>query len=235
MRGPDWASDQASEVRRVVVAVVVTVPVIVLVAAVVAALPPPLSRHRRCRPCRRRPTMSDRPRPPAPNHIPLPPPPSFPSFGLVATPDDGASPYLQFHTAPSSPFSDLASPHSPALAFYTPPTSPRTDQPAPVRSTTPPVLQITIPQGPPLQPVPDPTDDPFPTADIPIDLALDDEGLSTLEKTYLFSRSKAIFHRVFIAHALPSFLEQVSPQEAIEYVLPLLSGLAMDEGAYSSP
>lgn len=179
--------------------------------------------------------MSDRPRPPAPNHIPLPPPPTFPSFGLVVTPDDGASPYLQFHTAPSSPFSDLASPHSPALAFYTPPSSPRTDQPAPARSTTPPVLQITIPQGPPLQPVPDPTDDPFPTADIPIDLALDDEGLSTLEKTYLFSRSKAIFHRVFIAHALPSFLEQVSPQEAIEYVLPLLSGLAMDEGAYSSP
>ncbi|KAF9456525.1 armadillo-type protein [Collybia nuda] len=173
--------------------------------------------------------MSDHPRPPAPNHIPLPPPPTFSSFGLVATPDDGASPYLQFHTAPSSPFSELASPHSPGLAFYTPPTSPRADQPAPARSITPPVLQITIPQGPPLQPIPGPTDDPFPTADIPIDLALDDEGLSTLEKIYLFSRSKAIFHRVFIAHALPSFLEQVSPQEAIEYVLPLLSGLAMDE------
>jgi hypothetical protein len=31
-------------------------------------------------------------------------------------------------------------------------------------------------------------------------------------------------------HALPSFLDQISPLEAVEYVLPLLSGLAMDPG-----
>lgn len=89
---------------------------------------------------------------------------------------------------------------------------------------------------------PDPpihTDDPFPIVmDVAIDLALDDEGLTTLEKIYLYSRSRAAFHRVFIAHALPAYLTHVSPQEAVEYVLPLLSGLAMDDGhtlSLSSP
>ncbi|KAI0050916.1 ARM repeat-containing protein, partial [Auriscalpium vulgare] len=57
----------------------------------------------------------------------------------------------------------------------------------------------------------------------------DDEGLSTLEKIYLFSRSQANFHKVFITHAMPSILPQVSAVEAVEYVLPLLNGLAMDE------
>ncbi|KIM49226.1 hypothetical protein M413DRAFT_21488 [Hebeloma cylindrosporum] len=74
------------------------------------------------------------------------------------------------------------------------------------------------------------TDDPFPPpSDIAIDLAIDDDGLSTLEKIYLYSRSKAAFHRVFIVHALPAYLHNVTPQEAVEYVLPLLSGLAMDD------
>ena len=76
------------------------------------------------------------------------------------------------------------------------------------------------------------TDDPFPPpSDFAIDLAIDDDGLTTLEKIYLYSRSKAAFHRVFIAHALPTYLHNVSPQEAVEYVLPLLSGLAMDDGS----
>ncbi|GJE95198.1 ARM repeat-containing protein [Phanerochaete sordida] len=77
----------------------------------------------------------------------------------------------------------------------------------------------------------------------------DSEGLSALEKIYLFSRSRAGFQRVFIAHALPSYLrhrresgpdrteedeggleaDEISPAEAVEYVLPLLNGLAMDE------
>ncbi|KAI0093538.1 armadillo-type protein [Irpex rosettiformis] len=83
------------------------------------------------------------------------------------------------------------------------------------------------------------------------------EGLSTLEKIYLFSRSRAGFQRVFIAHALPGFLQsgfsrhkpmtgntsedasaqnespnevdEIAPAEAVEYVLPLLNGLAMDD------
>lgn len=76
---------------------------------------------------------------------------------------------------------------------------------------------------------PPPTDIPFPSSDFLLHLPLDDDALTTLEKIYLFSRSKATFHRIFIAHALPSYLNTVSPQDAVEYVLPLLSGLAMDE------
>ena len=110
----------------------------------------------------------------------------------------------------------------------------------------------------------------------------DAEGLSTLERIYLFSRSRASFQRVFIAHALPGYLrtafredqvvhleeaattpsendegaesqehvdadvnaaetgahtttspdaDVITPAEAVEYVLPLLNGLAMDDGA----
>jgi len=83
---------------------------------------------------------------------------------------------------------------------------------------------------------PDHTDDPFPIVmDVALDLALDDEGLTTLEKIYLYSRSRTAFHRVFIAHALPAYLTHVTPQEAVEYVLPLLSGLAMDDGCSLVP
>lgn len=65
--------------------------------------------------------------------------------------------------------------------------------------------------------------------DVALDLALDDEGLTILEKIYLYSRSRAAFHRIFITHALPAYLTHVTSQEAVEYVLPLLSGLAMDD------
>ncbi|KAG6818201.1 hypothetical protein H0H87_000106 [Tephrocybe sp. NHM501043] len=109
-----------------------------------------------------------------------------------------------YYTAPSSPFE-----------FYTPPTSPL---PGPAQ---PPALHIAIP-----------TDDPFPEpADVPADLALDDAGLSTLEKIYLFARSKAAFHRIYISHALPDLLHHVASQDAVDYVLPLLESLATDEGA----
>lgn len=83
------------------------------------------------------------------------------------------------------------------------------------------------------------------------DLAeIDTEGLSALEKIYLFSRSSAGFHRVYITKALSGYLsasgsavasssssqqgeedlDRITPAEAVEYVLPLLSTLAMDEG-----
>lgn len=106
--------------------------------------------------------------------------------------------------------------------------------PPPDWSADPPSLYFS----PPTSPLPSPpsdddlADDRFPPpSDIAIDLAIDDDGLSTLEKIYLYSRSKAAFHRVFIAHALPTYLQNVTPQEAVEYVLPLLSGLAMDDGS----
>lgn len=100
--------------------------------------------------------------------------------------------------------------------------------------SNPPSIPISVPQISPKSketPTRDSqTDDAFPVAiDVAMDLVLDDEGLSPLEKIYLYSRSKASFHRIFIAHALPDYLHQITPQEAVEYVLPLLSGLAMDE------
>lgn len=83
-------------------------------------------------------------------------------------------------------------------------------------------------------------------ADLNVDFTeFDSEGLNALEKIYLFSRSRASFHRVFIVHALPRYLgaedaeigypsreqvDQISPEDAVEYVLPLLNGLALDEG-----
>ncbi|KAK2467000.1 hypothetical protein APHAL10511_001258 [Amanita phalloides] len=115
-------------------------------------------------------------------------------------PDDTDPP---FYTAPSTP--DFPSPQ----LFYTPPSSP------------------PLPSPPALPPTPH--DDPHSAVDLVFDLALTDDALSALEKVYLFSRSKAVFHRVFIAHSLPSFLDDVSPQDANEYVLPLLSGLALDD------
>jgi serine/threonine-protein phosphatase 4 regulatory subunit 1 len=66
--------------------------------------------------------------------------------------------------------------------------------------------------------------------DVALDSGFDEEGLSTLEKIYLYARSDSTVHRTFIAHALPSYLEQVTPQEAVEYVLPLIHNLAVDEG-----
>ncbi|KAI1794528.1 ARM repeat-containing protein [Ganoderma leucocontextum] len=85
-----------------------------------------------------------------------------------------------------------------------------------------------------------------PSSELNIDFTeFDTEGCSALEKIYLFSRSRASFHRVFIVHALPQYLqgaetssaelpsreiiEQIKPAEAVEYILPLLNGLAMDE------
>jgi hypothetical protein len=38
------------------------------------------------------------------------------------------------------------------------------------------------------------------------------------------------FPRLFILHHLAAFLEEVTPTEAVEYVLPLLPSLAVDEG-----
>ncbi|KAF8969979.1 armadillo-type protein [Flammula alnicola] len=148
-----------------------------------------------------------------PSHIPLPPPPAWLDIATQTT--DPPSPFAIFYTPPTSP-----------TIFYTPPTSPFHDPKPPA---LPPVPTPETPLVPVLQPS-SPTDDHFPPpVDVPIDLAIDDEGLSTLEKIYLYSRSGAAFHRVFITHALPDYLFHVTPQEAVEYVLPLLGGLAMDD------
>lgn len=81
----------------------------------------------------------------------------------------------------------------------------------------------------------------------------DSENLNALEKIYLLSRSRAGFQRVYIAHALPGLLrssfhhpppeahpdeegeptgepDDITPAQAVEYVLPLLGALAADDG-----
>ncbi|KAF7966081.1 hypothetical protein HWV62_40190 [Athelia sp. TMB] len=162
-----------------------------------------------------------------------------------------------FRSPPSSP-SQRENPFerpllSPALTFYTAPstplTSPQNDDP-PV-SDSPPEIVLHVPppptspnELPPIaeQPLGQPEvqaldaspalDDAFPNVDqVHIDPSLDEEGLSNLEKIYLFSRSQASFHRrgrVYIMNALPEFLEGTTPAEAVGYVMPLLSALATD-------
>ncbi|KAJ7632513.1 armadillo-type protein [Roridomyces roridus] len=149
-----------------------------------------------------------------PQFIALPPP-------LLFSPDPLESPLYSpglemYHTAPSTPI-----------------TSPSVEVPsyAAARAAEPslPHLQITIPVAPPSNiPADLVVEEAFPTGEIPVDF-VDDEGLTALEKIYLFARSQSVFHRLYIVHALPAFLELVTPQEAIEYVLPLIPGLAMDE------
>ncbi|KAJ7940742.1 armadillo-type protein [Mycena leptocephala] len=163
-----------------------------------------------------------------PQYIAMPPPMFNPSSLPSSSPSRGMddpfaspmySPALEmYHTAPSTP---IASPLIEVPSYVT----------AVQRASEPSVanLHISLPTGSPQGSNTDlQVEDAFPTGDIPIDL-VDDEGLSALEKIYLFARSQSVFHRLYIVHALPAFLQQVTPQEAIEYVLPLVPCLAMDE------
>ncbi|KAH0827082.1 hypothetical protein J3R83DRAFT_4768 [Lanmaoa asiatica] len=188
--------------------------------------------------------LEDPPNPPAsprptaaPSHINLIAPPALCAF--VPSP----------HPSPSPRDNPLDSPtSSPPLPFYTAPSTPLTspqqeDPPQDAPSAS--IQQVAASAAPSSPPPPNPRLQPpqpsscdietIPSADalvasdLALDFTLDDEGLSTLEKIYLFSRSRSAHHRVFISHALPSFLANVSPLEAAEYVLPLLPSLAMDE------
>ncbi|KAF7295025.1 hypothetical protein MIND_01040600 [Mycena indigotica] len=151
------------------------------------------------------------------------PPPAFPPGALSPpiTPDDPLasplwSPALDaYHTAPSTPIA------SPALEIPPPPTTHRVPLEA-VASK----LHIAIPNT--TKPEID-VEDAFPTGEIPLDFVDNDEGLTALEKIYLFARSPSVHHRLYIVHALPSLLDQVTPQEAIDFVLPLIPYLAIDE------
>ncbi|KIJ68977.1 hypothetical protein HYDPIDRAFT_105528 [Hydnomerulius pinastri MD-312] len=169
-----------------------------------------------------------------PSHINLTAPQVLGAFALSPNPSPStrdnpfesppASPPLPFYTAPSTP---LTSPQredppqdSPTASLHELTSNVRPPSPPPTntRPTTS-VCEIeTIPSA-----------DALAAPDLALDFTLDDEGLSTLEKIYLFSRSRSAHHRVFISHALPSSLAQVTPLEAVEYVLPLLPSLAMDE------
>ncbi|KAJ9113627.1 hypothetical protein QFC22_005935 [Naganishia vaughanmartiniae] len=64
---------------------------------------------------------------------------------------------------------------------------------------------------------------------MPNEDAFEEEGLTTLERIFLLSRSEHAFHRSYIARMMGELLEDVDPCESVEYVLPLLNGFAMDE------
>lgn len=175
---------------------------------------------------------SEDPVPPDPISV-VPQRPLAPVLGafalpLIISPSPGENPFdspplsptLSFHTAPSTPV-----------------TSPQGEDPPPDPPPVP-IFGNSTPPSPPLINLPSiasveietiPSPEVLSSPDFALDFTLDDEGLSTLEKIYLFSRSRSAHHRVFISHALPAFLAQVSPIEAVEYVLPLLPSLSVDE------
>ncbi|KAJ3810728.1 armadillo-type protein [Lentinula aff. lateritia] len=157
-----------------------------------------------------------------------------PSTPIVESPASQAPPQFQGqdpNSPPLTPVTHIAIPHvlppssqSP-FSLHTPPNGypPTISYPSPSSMPSPENV-VHYPAS------PQTTDDSFPeTPESLDDTTLDDEGLSTLERIYLYSRSKSSFHRVFIASALPELLKQVTPHEAIEYVLPLLNTLAMDD------
>lgn len=169
--------------------------------------------------------------------------------------EDVQSPYLQFYTAPSTPYSDpdLPQPPSPAAVdYFTPPTSPFVEVPiidsvAPPQNATTPTLELQAPPDPPVplaqsaviaphpastyvSPSPYGTDDIYPgfPVDIVNDLILDDGSLTALEKIFLFCQSKQVVHRSFIVKNMPRLLQEVTSQDAVEYVLPLFRELVLD-------
>ncbi|KAI0636799.1 hypothetical protein C8Q77DRAFT_1215727 [Trametes polyzona] len=181
-----------------------------------------------------------------------PPPPSLRYVGDASSKDGPAGEHLS-----SANFSSASGSSSAGLRIALPPPNPSASTSTPSPPLLPPPANdpvantvalnseqsatgsVSDPQAPPVDLLAPPTD-------LNIDFTeLDTEGYSALEKIYLFSRSRAGFHRVFIAHALPRYLlgaenatsdlpsqeqiEQITPSEAVDYVLPLLNILATDD------
>ncbi|KAL8278061.1 hypothetical protein RQP46_009521 [Phenoliferia psychrophenolica] len=59
-------------------------------------------------------------------------------------------------------------------------------------------------------------------------ISIDEESLSSLERIFVCAKSSAAEERARVAHNLADWLVTVSMEEAVEYVLPLLAGLATD-------
>jgi serine/threonine-protein phosphatase 4 regulatory subunit 1 len=68
-----------------------------------------------------------------------------------------------------------------------------------------------------------------PDIDLTMDVTFEDEGLNTLERIFLLSKSEFPFHRAYIARVLGDLLYDVDPCESVEYVLPLISSFTLDE------
>jgi hypothetical protein len=55
-----------------------------------------------------------------------------------------------------------------------------------------------------------------------------EESLTTLERIFLFAKSEMTYHRVLVSHSLADWVMEVELSEAVEFVIPLLNGLACD-------
>ncbi|KZS99067.1 ARM repeat-containing protein [Sistotremastrum niveocremeum HHB9708] len=167
------------------------------------------------------------------NLEPLNSPTSSPDF-QSPSPND-SPPFLAFYISPPTPLSQEV--RYPTRKYTT--TSPVQEPTSPPLPTSP--LELSSPVDLPSSssPPPDTTTDRWPTheqlGNVAIaqhdadSLCLDDETLTPVEKIYLFSRSTNVFHRCYIAGHLPTFLDEVSSEEAVEFVMPLIPELAMDE------
>ncbi|WFD33350.1 hypothetical protein MCUN1_000163 [Malassezia cuniculi] len=56
-----------------------------------------------------------------------------------------------------------------------------------------------------------------------------DDGLSSLERTFLFAKSDMAYHRILVSRCLADWIHEVDLTDAVEYVIPLLNGLGTDE------
>ena len=56
-----------------------------------------------------------------------------------------------------------------------------------------------------------------------------EDDLSSLERIFLFAKSDMAYHRVLVSRCLADWIRDVDLTEAVEYVIPLLNGLATDE------
>ncbi|KAJ1021612.1 hypothetical protein NDA16_003749 [Ustilago loliicola] len=56
-----------------------------------------------------------------------------------------------------------------------------------------------------------------------------EESLNTLERIFLFAKSDQAYHRVLVSQSLPEWIREVELNDAVEYIIPLLNGLATDE------
>ncbi|KOS15971.1 arm repeat-containing protein [Malassezia pachydermatis] len=56
-----------------------------------------------------------------------------------------------------------------------------------------------------------------------------EDGLSSLERIFLFAKSDLAYHRVLVSRCLAEWIKDVDLTDAVEYVIPLLNGLATDE------
>jgi serine/threonine-protein phosphatase 4 regulatory subunit 1 len=150
-----------------------------------------------------------------PTHIAIPPTQVFfSSFNITPTSSSSSS-----SSSPDDPFDSILFDSTPSEQ----PTTPPNDLPVALQFYLPTNTQSALPEPPP--------EDSFPAISQTFDIALDDTALSTLEKIYLFSTSDSIVHRIFILTTLHTSLHQVSPRDALDYVLPLISALAMDDGS----